>query len=125
MRRGIRGSLMEEFWFFSPLTLKEVGERLGGEFRFSDAKFDCENVYEWFEVKAPDGLRLNVSRKHPNEEPDLAEPFRVRASDYRSVDDLGGRLADCLRTTIYYGKVAYLGGDDFRYIETTRFEASA
>jgi hypothetical protein len=116
---------MREFWFFSTLTLKEVGERLGGEFPFSDAKFDCENVYEWFEVIAPDGLRLNVSRKHPDEEPDPTEPFRIRASNYQSVDDLGCRLAACLRTTVYHGEVTYLGGDDFRYSEATRFEPSA
>jgi hypothetical protein len=113
---------MEEFWFISPLTLRDVGERLGGEFRFAGPAFDAENVYQWFEATAPDGLRLNVSRKHPDEEPDPAEPFRVRASGYRDVDDLGRRLSACLRTTVYFGVVTYLGGDDFDYSETTRFE---
>lgn len=115
---------MQRFWFFSLLTLKEVGERLGREFQFSDAKLDCENVYEWFEVTAPNNLRLNVSRKHPDEEPEPDEPFVIMASGYRRVDELGGRLAACLRTTIYYGEVTYLGDDDFRYNEATRFEPS-
>jgi hypothetical protein len=115
---------MREFWFFSPLTLREVGEHLAGEFRFSDARFDCENVYEWFEVTAPDGLRLNVSRKQPDDEPDPAEPFRVRASGFRHADDLGCRLATCLRTAVYYGEVTYLGGDDFRFDEAARFAPS-
>jgi len=117
---------MQEFWFLSLLTLKEVGERLGEEFQFSDAKYDCENVYVWFEVTVPDGLRLNVSRKQPvDEDSEADEPFRIRASGYRKVDELGNRLAACLRTTIYYGEVTYLGGDDFRYKEATRFEPSA
>ena len=92
----------------------------------SDAKYDCENVYVWFEVTVPDGLRLNVSRKQPvDEDSEADEPFRIRASGYRKVDELGNRLAACLRTTIYYGEVTYLGGDDFRYKEATRFEPSA
>jgi hypothetical protein len=113
---------MEAFWSFLPLTIKEIGVRLTGEFRFSDRECDYENVYEWFEATAPDGLRLNVSRKHRDGEPDFAEPLRISASDSRSVDDLGRRLAACLRTTVYYGNVEYLEGDDFRYNEATRFE---
>ena|SRR5579871_6649610 len=115
---------MNRFWFFSLLTLEEIGERLGREFQFSDARFDCENVYEWFEVTAPDGLSLNVSRKHADEEPEPDEPFVIIASGYRHVDDFGVRLAACLRTIVYYGEVTYLGGDDFRYNEVTRFEPS-
>ena len=30
------------------------------KFELSDAEFDCENVYEWFEVAATGALRLNV-----------------------------------------------------------------
>jgi hypothetical protein len=104
--------------------MKEISERLTGEFRFTEAECDYENVYEWFEATAPDGLRLNVSRKHRDGEPDFAEPLCIRASEHRSTGDLGRRLAACLLATVYYGEVEYLGGDDFRYSEVTRFEPS-
>ncbi len=113
---------METFWFILPLKIKEVGERLTGEFRFPDAECDYENVYEWFQATALDGLWLNVSRKHRDGEPDFTEPLRIMASGYPSVDNLGRRLAACLQTTIYYGEVTYLDGDDFRYSEATRYE---
>lgn len=113
---------MESFWCVLPHTIKEVGYRLVEEFRLPDAECDYENVYEWFQATAPEGLWLNVSRKHRDGEPDFVEPLRIMASGYRSVDDLGCRLATCLRTIVYYGEVEYLGGDDFRYNETTRFE---
>src|SRR5262245_60759869 len=106
---------MEAFRSVLPLKIKEVGERLTGEFRCPDAEGDYENVYEWFQATAPDGLWLNVSRKHRDGEPDFAEPLRIMASGYRSVDELGRRLAACLLTTVYYGEVEYLGGDNFRF----------
>jgi hypothetical protein len=112
---------MHEFWTVLPLTIKQVGERLTGEFGLSDPECDYENVYEWFDATAADGLRLNVSRKHRDGEPDFAEPLRIRASGYRSVDDLGRRLAGCLRTIVYYGEVEYLGGEEFHYHAGIRF----
>ncbi len=116
---------MEAFWCFLPLTIKEVGERLGGAFQFFDVECDYENVYEWFVAKTPEGLRLNVSRKHLDGEPDFADPLRIIASGYRSIDELGHRLAVCVLTTVYYGEVEYLDGDNFRYKETTRFEPNS
>ena len=116
---------MKRFWSSPRLTLEAVGERFGEEFELSDAEFDCENVYEWFEVTAANGLRLNVSRKHQGDgEPDFDEPLVIIASGYGSVSDLGYRLAACLRTTVYYGDVAYLGGDEFRYSKEARFDPS-
>jgi hypothetical protein len=113
---------MTEFWTFSALELGEAGVRLKHEFRSSDPEFDAENLYHWFDVTAPDGLRLNVSRKHGEGQSDVAEPLRIRASGYRSFDDRGRRLATALRTTVYYGDVEYLGGDDFRYDAVTQYE---
>jgi len=116
--------MMEAFWCYSPLTIQQAMERLQGEFRFLSAEYDYENVYEWFEVTSPDGLRLNVSRKHRDGEPDFADPVRISASAYQSADSLGDRLAICLGTTVYYGQVTYLGGDEFSYNEASRFEPS-
>jgi hypothetical protein len=109
--------MVDEFWFSSPLTLEEVGECLAGEFRFSDAKFDREDPYEWLEATTPDGLRLNVSRNRPGD----AESFRISASGSASVGDFGRRLATCLRTTVHY-YVAYIGNNHLEYGETARLE---
>ena len=113
---------MTEFWAFPAVELDVIGERLRVEFRSSDPEFDAENLYHWFDVAAPDGLRLNVSRKHRGGQSDFADPLRIRASGYHSPDDFGRRLAACLRCIVYYGEVEYLGGDDFRYVAAIRYE---
>lgn len=114
---------MQEYWFFASLTLKEVGERLADNLPLSELRFDYENVYEWFDATCTDGYLLNVSRKHTDEAPDPSEPFRIRVDGDWGMDDLGNRLSACLRTTVHFGKIAYLGGDDFQYEEMVRFEA--
>ena len=116
---------MKRFWSLSRLTIEEAGERLSREFRSTDPEFDCENLYEWFEITSPDGMRLNVSRKHVGGEPDFDEPVCISAYGGPNVNDLGRRLAVCLTSTVYYGEVSYLGGDEYRFVEETRFEPNA
>jgi hypothetical protein len=116
---------MLRFWSLTELTLEAVGGRLGKGLGFANAEFDCENVYEWFEVTTPDGLQLNVSRKHEGGYPDFDEPLVIIASGYGSVSDFGCRLAAFLRATVYYGDVTHLGGDEFQYSELIRFDPPA
>lgn len=114
------------FWAFPRLDLEQVAEQLGAEFMLSKPDFDSENLYEWFYADSADGLSFGVYRTHCGGAPDFAAPLRVCISPLsRDTSGLGRRLATSLGTTVFFGVVAYLEGDDYSFTEQTRYEPDA
>jgi len=127
----------EYLWVTAPIELETFCSRLSSESELPTFDFDAENVYEWGLTKIEKGcVEVNISRKHKNGESLFNEPIHVlllventSPISYDSewvtrnlVPVYGQTIANLTQQITYYGNVEYLGGDDFSYNPSRKFE---
>lgn len=111
----------ETFGFRLARELDDCGKDIMAVFGVLEFYRDYEDTWEWVEGDDLDGLHVNVSRPHNWKSGEYDIPVVVRISgpiDRLSREFLsqsGQRLADCLRTEVWIGKVLTEGKNSRHY----------
>lgn len=126
----------QHLWVTVSSDLEIFCNQLGRELKLPPFEFDAENVFEWGIIKIENGfIEVNISRKHKRGETLLNEPIHillfVENSAPISYDDdwviqnlvpvYGQAIANLTNQPTYYGKVEYLGDNDFSYHSSHTF----
>lgn len=130
-------SVREYLWVTAPMALETFCDQFSSELLLPAFNFDYENVWEWGLTKVEQGyLEVNISRKHKSSEPLLNEPMHIlllvehtAPINYDGewvmrnlVPIYGQAIANLTGQPTYHGKVEYLGGNNFSYDPSRKFE---
>ena len=112
----------KQFWFYIKREMTDFIQDVNLFSGLDDSHRDYEDTWEWYEYGSSDRnnteVYINISREHNGEQASYECPVRLKYYNSEvEIHTVGLGISIELGVKVYYGQVAYKGGNQYIYQE--------